>query len=127
MTSPPTTSVAPSGGRLRDKVAIITGSSSGIGRAIARAYMREGAKVVCADITPTARREINDETTTTTLEMLQREGGKDRSIFVKADMGSGKDVEALVERAIRHFGRLDMYVSLSRIFRSSCESYNVFI
>lgn len=87
----------------------------------------KGAKVVCADITPTARPEINDETTTTTLEMLQREGGKDRSIFVKADMGSGKDVEALVEQAIRHFGRLDMYVSLSRIFRSSCESYNVFI
>ena len=120
MTSP--TSLA-LGSRLSDKVAVITGSSSGIGRAVARAYIREGAKAVCADITPTARREIDDETTATTLEVLQREGGKDRAIFVKADMGSGKDVEALVEQAVRHFGRLDMYVSLPRITPSSppCE------
>ena len=112
MASP--TSLAP--GRLSNKVAIITGSSSGIGRAIAFAYIREGAKVVCADITPTARYGIKNETTTTTLEMLQREGDKDRSIFVKTDMGSGKDVETLVEQTVRHFGRLDMYILLPRIF-----------
>ena len=95
-------------GRLADKVAIITGSSSGIGRAIALAYIREGAKVVCADLTPNARPEISCETTTTTLELLQKEGGPDRSIAVKADVSVAKDVEGLVEQAVEHFGRLDM-------------------
>lgn len=98
-------------GRLADKVAIITGSSSGIGRAIALAYVREGAKVVCADITPDARREIHSETTATTLELLQKAGGLDRAIFVKTDVSSGKDMEKSVEEAVKSFGRLDMCVS----------------
>lgn len=101
-------SASPIPGRLSDKVAIVTGSSSGIGRAVAVAYLREGAKVVCADITPSARHEIGDETTATTLEILQKEGDKDRSIFVKADVSKAKDVQALVEQTVRHFGRLDM-------------------
>jgi NAD(P)-dependent dehydrogenase (short-subunit alcohol dehydrogenase family) len=45
-------------GRLQDKVAIITGSSSGLGRAIAFAYIREGARVVCADLSPAARADF---------------------------------------------------------------------
>ena len=101
-------STSPILGRLSDKVAIVTGSSSGIGRAIAVAYLREGAKVVCADVTPSARHEIDEETTATTLEILQREGGKDRSIFIRADVSNAEDMQALVEHTVRHFGRLDM-------------------
>ena len=103
------TSNPSSRGRLDDKVAIITGSSSGIGRAIALAYMREGAKVICADLSPNARPEINHETTTTTLELLQKEGGHDRSIAVKTDVSKAEDMKELVEQAVKHFGRLDMY------------------
>ncbi len=101
-------------GRLSNKVAIVTGSSSGIGRAIAIAYIREGAKVVCADLTPSARPGIDQEATATTLEILQKEGGGGRSIFVEADVSKGEDVQALVERAVEHFGRLDMYASLPK-------------
>ena len=100
MSSPP--------GRLSNKVAIVTGSSSGIGRAIALAYIREGAKVVCADITPNARHGIDHETTATTLEVLHKEGGKDRSIAVEIDVSVGKDVQALIEKTVERFGRLDM-------------------
>ena len=102
-------------GRLSNKVAIVTGSSSGIGRAIALAYLREGAKVVCADIKPSARPEIDQETSATTFEILQKEGDKDRSIFVLTDVSSGKDVQVLVEQAVKYFGRLDMYVSLEKV------------
>jgi len=104
-----TTSHTTSVGRLADKVAIITGSSSGIGRAIAPAYIREGAKVVCADLAPNARPEISHETTATTLELLQKEGGQDRSIVVKTDVSNAKDMEAVVEQAVKRFGRLDVY------------------
>ena len=109
-------STTPSPGRLSDKVAIVTGSSSGIGRAIAVAYIREGAKVVCADITPGVHHEIDHEATATTLGVLQQEGGVDRSISVEADVSSRKDVQALVEKAVQRFGRLDMYISLRNVF-----------
>ncbi len=96
-------------GRLAGKVAIVTGSSSGLGRAIALAYVREGAKVVCADITPHARHEIEHEATATTLELIQNEGGANTCISVKTDVSKAKEMEELVKQAVSHFGRLDMY------------------
>ena len=123
MASPTT----PSPGRLSDKVAIVTGSSSGIGRAIAISYMREGAKVVCADITPGVSREVDHGATATTFDVLQQEGGEDRSISVQADMSSRKDVQALVEKAVQRFGRLDMYISLRKVLSILLQLFTIYL
>ena len=93
-------------GRLRNKVAIVTGSSSGIGRAIAISYVQEGAKVVCADLTPSARPEIEEESIVSTHELLQQKGGD--ALFLKTDVAEVGDMERLMERTVRHYGRLDM-------------------
>ncbi len=92
--------------RLLNKVAIVTGSSSGLGRAISLLYAREGAKIVCSDLTPSARTIIADETKEKTHEMIQKAGGE--SIFVKTDVSNTRDMEELVRAAVHEFGRLDM-------------------
>ena len=110
---------------MNNKVAVATDSSSGNGRAIALACIREGAKVFCADITPSPRYEINHEIRSTALKILQQEGSKDRLIAIVVDGSIGKDVQALVDkdcqtlRTIRHVGR-----AAYGIFRSPYESYN---
>ena len=93
-----------SSARLPDKVVIVTGSSSGIGRAISLRYAREGAKLVCGDLTPTARSE--DETTITTHDSIVQAGGQ--AIFVQTDVGDAKAMENLVAAAVAQYGRLDM-------------------
>ena len=82
---------------LKNKVALVTGASSGIGRAIALVWAREGAKVVVSDVNVQA----GEETTA-----LVRAAGGD-AIFVAADVGKPEDCEALVQRTVAHYGRLD--------------------
>lgn len=96
-------------GRLAGKSAIITGSSSGLGRAIAILYAQEGASIVCADLRPSARKEIPNELEINTDELIQQSGGE--AIFVKTDVGEAKDMQALVSRAVGEYGRLDMHVT----------------
>ncbi|KAJ5649377.1 NAD(P)-binding protein [Penicillium longicatenatum] len=95
--------------RLLNKIAIVTGSSSGLGRAISLSYAREGAKVVCADLTPSARMNIQDEGEIYTHELIQKEGGQ--AIFVTTDVGEANDMQALVQAATNEFGRLDILVN----------------
>jgi NAD(P)-dependent dehydrogenase (short-subunit alcohol dehydrogenase family) len=83
---------------LQNKVALVTGASSGIGRAVALVYAREGAKVVVSD--------MNIEGGEETVAMVRKLGGD--AIFVMADVGKPSDSQALVERAVTHFGRLDV-------------------
>ena len=92
--------------RLQDKVAIVTGASSGLGRAIAVRYAQEGAKVVCADLTATARSE--EEAEITTHDRIIQAGGQ--AIFVQTDVGDATQVENMVKAAVKEYGRLDMYV-----------------
>lgn len=85
-------------GKLDGKVAIITGSASGIGKASALLFAKEGAKVVVADIDPKAGEE--------TVKAI-KEGGGD-AIFVRADVSKSKDVENLVKTTVDTYGRLDV-------------------
>jgi NAD(P)-dependent dehydrogenase (short-subunit alcohol dehydrogenase family) len=86
---------------MNDKVALITGAGSGIGRATAEAFVARGAKVVLA-----ARREPELATLTTEIEA---QGGK--ASFVVTDVAIAKDVERMVAYAIETFGRLDYAVN----------------
>lgn len=89
--------------RLQGKVCIVTGSSSGLGRAIAFGYAREGATIVCADLKPTAR---GDETAVDTDEQIRKDDGQ--SIFVTTDVSKGEDFANLVTVAVEKFGRIDV-------------------
>jgi NAD(P)-dependent dehydrogenase (short-subunit alcohol dehydrogenase family) len=84
-------------GQLESKVALVTGGSSGIGRATALAFAREGAEVVIAD----ANIEGGEETT----RMIVETDG--HAIFVGTDVPKSDEVERMVNRAIEIFGRLD--------------------
>lgn len=83
---------------LENKVAIVTGGGSGIGRAVALAYAREGAAVVISD--------IREKAGTETLDHLRRINPAARAIFVRSDAAKPKDHETLVTRARDEFGAL---------------------
>lgn len=96
--------------RLLNKVAIVTGSSTGLGRAVALAFAAEGARlVVCADLQPNSTSDFcAAEAGTPTHEVICDKYGKGRSVFVKTDVTVGKEVEGLVREAVKSGGRLDM-------------------
>ena len=93
--------------RLLNKIAIVTGSSSGIGRAIALAYAAEGAAVVCSDLQPDAKAQMDEKDVKPTHEVIGERGG--RAIFVECDVGDSPSVQRLVEKAVQEYGRLDVY------------------
>lgn len=82
---------------LRGKVALVTGGSSGIGRASALIFAREGAKVVVADVSVEGGEE--------TVRQIKAAGGQ--ALFVKADMAKAAEIEAMVNKAVEAYGRLD--------------------
>lgn len=110
----------PQSSRLQHKVAIVTGSSSGLGRAIAIRYAQEGAKVVCADLTPTARSQ--EEVEITTHDLIARDGGQ--GTFVKTDVGDATEMEELVQVAVKEYGRLDMYeCPMTKILKNPSDDF----
>jgi NAD(P)-dependent dehydrogenase (short-subunit alcohol dehydrogenase family) len=85
-------------GRLEGKVAIVTGSAMGIGRASAALLAREGARVVLAD--------VDEERGKETLTLIEEDGGE--ALFVETDVSKPADVKATVDAAVDSYGRLDV-------------------
>ncbi|MEI8014558.1 MAG: SDR family oxidoreductase [Nitrospira sp.] len=92
--------------RLKDKVAIVTGSSSGIGKAIALRFGTEGAKVVV-----TARRMALCEQT---VAQLTKAGGE--AWAIQTDVADERQVERLIEQTVKRYGRLDILVNNAGVF-----------
>ena len=84
-------------GQLDGKVALITGAGSGIGRASALAFAREGAKVAVADIVVEGGEE--------TVRMVKEAGGE--AFFIKVDVSNAAEVEAMVNTVVDTYGRID--------------------
>jgi 3-oxoacyl-[acyl-carrier protein] reductase len=100
--------------RLNDKVAIITGAGSGIGRASAVRFAEEGAKVAVA--------ELNPESGNETVEKIKAAGGE--AFFVKTDVGVESDIENMVNATVEKYGKLNIlynnagYPQLSKPFET---------
>ena len=92
----------PGSGRLKGKVAIVTGADSGIGRAVSALYAREGADVAIVYL-------LEDRDAEETKRIVGSEGR--RAITIKADVGSRKMCDRIVEDTIGAFGRLDILVN----------------
>src|SRR3989338_5191628 len=94
--------------RLQNKVAIITGAGSGIGRGIALSFIKEGAKVIVADWSEEGGQE--------TVEQIKKQGGQ--AVFVKTDVSKQVDIENMVKVCLDNFGRVDILVNNAGIYKS---------
>lgn len=84
--------------RLKDKVAIVTGGASGIGKASARLFAKEGAQVSIADVSENKGQSIAED--------INKGGGK--AVFISCDVSDADQVKNLIERTVREFGKLDI-------------------
>ena len=94
-------------GKLAGKVAIVTGASRGLGKAIAILFSREGASVIVA-----ARSEDTKSVPGTiheTAEAIRAEGGT--AMAVRCDVTNGEEVKGLAQRALDEFGQIDVLVN----------------
>lgn len=95
--------------RLKDKTALITGASSGIGRETALLFAQQGASITAVD--------INDSGGKETVELIQQAGGK--AIFVKADVSKADDCKNMIEKTESAFGELHILFNNAGIMHSS--------
>ena len=90
---------------LTDKIAIVTGASRGLGKAMATGLARAGANVVVADIL-----DVNE-----TVEEIKKLGRE--AVGIKVDVSKKEDVERMVQQTIEKFGKVDILVNNAGIFR----------
>lgn len=101
-------------GRLEGKVAIVTGASSGIGKATALLFAQEGAKVVVADVT--------DELGKETVKAIKEKGGE--AIFVHVDVSKAVEVKNLIEETVQKYGKLDIMFNNAGIEGENIDTAN---
>lgn len=92
--------------RVKDRIAIVTGAAQGIGAIYAKALAAEGAAVVVSDILDG----------TSVVEAIEAAGG--RALYVKADVSDETSVQALVDRTVETFGKIDILVSNAAVYAS---------
>lgn len=95
--------------RLKDKVALITGAGSGIGRETALVFAAEGAKIVVVD--------VNDAAGNETVALLKKQGGE--AVYVHADVSKAVDCEKMVNVAEQTFGKLNVLFNNAGIMHSN--------
>src|SRR5690554_1955953 len=83
---------------LDNKVALITGAGSGIGKAIAVLYAAEGAKVIVND--------INEERGQSVVDLIKSNGGE--AFFIKADASQEDEMRNLIQKTVEKYGKLDI-------------------
>ena len=92
------------GGRLQDKVVLVTGAGSGIGAAVAKVCVAEGAQVALVDYNEAAAKEVAESL------------GSPHVLALRADVSDEAEVDAAVERTVEQFGRLDVLFNVAGIF-----------
>jgi meso-butanediol dehydrogenase / (S,S)-butanediol dehydrogenase / diacetyl reductase len=97
--------------RLKDRVAIVTGGSSGIGRGIALRFAEEGARVVVADAQEAPRRGKYHEQDTVTPTVAEIAKGGGQAVFIPVDVADEAAVRGLIDETVERFGALDIVVN----------------
>ncbi|MBB3066842.1 SDR family NAD(P)-dependent oxidoreductase [Limibacillus halophilus] len=95
--------------RLKDQVAVITGGAAGIGKACAKRFAEEGAKVVLADVNVARGEEAVEE--------IQASGGE--ALFVSCDVGSKAEVDSLIAATVAGYGRIDCAIANAGIVHAA--------
>ncbi len=102
--------------RLEHKVALITGSSSGVGRAMALRFAREGASVICADRTRDTSPVGFEDDKTATDELIVKQGGK--AVFVSCDITDRAQIQNAIRTGVAQFGPLDIVCCNAGLYRA---------
>lgn len=91
--------------RLKDKIAVVTGAAAGIGEAVVRRYLDEGAKVVVVDVKPQAD-----------LEKTYSDVPAERIVLMQADVTTREGIEGIISTTVERFGRVDILFNNAAIF-----------